>query len=236
MGNEKKYSTIIKVVSIIIGVGMLIAAVYMTMHIQKVRASYDVTMAQIVKITERINHNRKRSHSVYVSYEYDGQTYENVHYNSYDPTMHVGKTISVYVNPEQPGQIESGSYTAVTILMPMAFIIIFVGTLVSKILGGGSSAKQIKELRENGLRIDAVIETTVENNKIRINGKCPFQIHCKYEDSISGSTYYFVSDNIYGFERNVFTTGSIIPVYVDRTDYGKYFVDYSVALNPQWNI
>lgn len=236
MGKEKKYSVIVKIFSTIIGIGLLVAAVFMTLHVQNVRKTYEPVLAQIVKISEHINTNRRRSHTVYVSYEYDGQTYNDVHYNSYDRSMYEGKTISVYVNPNNPSQADSGSYTAVMLLIPIGLVIIFAGNAAAKALGGGSSAKQIKELRENGLRIDAIIESTVENSNIKINGKCPFQIHCKYDDPISATTYYFISNNVYGFERDIFKTGRTIPVYVDRTDYNKYFVDYSVALNPQWHV
>lgn len=236
MGNEKKYSVIIRVASAIIGIGMIIIAVFMTFHVQKVRSTYNVTLAEIVKISEHISNNRHRSHSVYVSYEYDGQTYNDVHYDSYDKTMAVGKNISVYVNPANPGQIESGTYTGVLLVAAVGFVFIFAGRAVSGVFGGGSSSKQIKQLKETGLRVDAVIESTVENSKIKINGRSPFQIHCKYDDPVTGSTYCFVSNNVYGFEQNTFVPGKTIPVYVDRADYSKYFVDYSVVLNPEWHM
>ena len=58
------------------------------------------------------------------SFSYDGQTYNDVHYDSYDKTMAVGKNISVYVNPANPGQIESGTYTGVLLVAAVGFVFI----------------------------------------------------------------------------------------------------------------
>lgn len=235
MGNEHKLVAIIKMISTIVGIGFIIWAAYIFFHVKVIVPKYDRVPAQIVNITESISYHRHRTHQVYVSYEYNGHTYNNVSYNSYRSSMYIGQTINVYVNPATPGRAESESLTPVVVLVPIAIFLLYYGRRLSNALGRSTSTKQIKELQKNGLRINATIVSIEENRNVKLNHKSPFRIHCKYEDPATGFAHLFVSNNIWGFEKDVFAPGSTIPVYVDRNDYSKYFVDYSAALSLQYH-
>lgn len=229
MGTEHKIIKSIRIALAIGAIAMIIGAVASFVNASNVRNNYVTTTAEVVKL---LSHGSgwRQSHTVYVSYEYEGNSYENIHYNSYNKYMHIGSTISIYVDPKNPSDAESGSFTPVMVLIPAAVLFLFFAKNLNKIVGGGSSAKSIKGLKENGVRKEAVIECTEENPNIKINGKRPFRIHCRYDDPTTGKRYQFVSDNIYGFEQSAFQKGDVIPVYVDPTDDSKYYVDVSISM------
>lgn len=228
MGTEHKIIKIIRIVLAIGAIAMIIGAITIFIQANNVRNHYVTTEAEIVKINEHIS-GWRRTHTVYVNYEYEDNAYENITYNSYNSSMRIGQTISIYVDPANPGDAKSGSYTPIMVLVPAAVLFLFLAKNLNKMIGGGSSAKTIKGLKESGQKIEALIENTEENQNIKINGKRPFRIHCRYDDPMTGNSYKFVSDNIYGFEISAFQKGDTICVYVDPSDYSKYYVEVSVS-------
>lgn len=226
MGTEHKIIKIIRIALTIGAIAMLIGASLIFLNASNVRKNYEPTIAEIVGI-KTSGTDWRHHHSVYVTYTYEGTLYEKIQYGSYDKTMRIGRTIPIYVDPTNPSDAESGSFSAITLLVPVAILFLFFAKNLNKIVGGGASSKTIKGLKERGVKIEAYIERIEENQNIKINGKRPFRIHCRYDDSISGNTYHFVSNNVYGFEQSAFSVGNSVPVYVDSTDYNKYFVDIS---------
>ena len=65
----------------------------------------------------------EKSHNAYIDYEYSGEKYEHVYINAYNSSMHVGKSIKVYVNTINPAEVRYLSYASV--ILPIAMAIIF---------------------------------------------------------------------------------------------------------------
>ena len=80
-------------------------------------------------------------------------------------------------------------------------------------------------LRENGRKIYAAIEKINLNTSLRVNGKHPYIITCKWTDPATGNTYFFKSPNLWFnphliiAERNIDT----LLVYIDRDNPKNYF-------------
>lgn len=133
MDSKKKDTIKILITSFLIGIVLLGVATFIAIRTHNIRESYDITSARIDEITtqHRNNatrrHKSKRTHSVYISYEYNGQKYEDVYYKYYNSSMRVGKTIKVYVNPNNPKQVESGNYTLAIIFAAFAIGVMIFG-------------------------------------------------------------------------------------------------------------
>ena len=89
----------------------------------------------------------------------------------------------------------------------------------------GLTSKKEKALVENGVKIEAVIKDVAINNAVTINGRNPRKLVCEGVLP-DGSTRYFESGNVSPhIQPDVI--GRPISVYVDPSDYGKYYIDVS---------
>ena len=78
--------------------------------------TYDKTEAEISIVTyTRKGKTGKRAH---VSYEYDGELYEDIALSSYNGfTMKDGKKITVYINPDKPEWPKTTDLTMIVVLI-----------------------------------------------------------------------------------------------------------------------
>ncbi|MBQ3515035.1 MAG: DUF3592 domain-containing protein [Lachnospiraceae bacterium] len=164
-------------------------------------------------------------HQVFVSYEFEGQTYENIQLNGYSSTMHEGKEITVYLDPDSPTdvRIKSMEVLATIMLFFMGILFFLIGFfgLFNKI----KAAHRKKYLLANGKVLSATVDNIYRNTGYKVNGKSPFIVECKYMDENTGTTYRFKSENIWTNPNNYLEIGSPINVYVDYEDYSKHYVD-----------
>lgn len=72
--------------------------------------------------------NRKLQWTVKISYRYNGQTFDNVEYNSYDSTWKVGDIIEVSIN-KNTGMFYHGEVLTRKVLRIFAITLIFIGAL-----------------------------------------------------------------------------------------------------------
>lgn len=70
--------------------------------------------------------NRKLQWTVKISYRYNGQTFDNVEYNSYDSTWKVGDVIEVSID-RNTGMFYHGEILTRKVLKVFAIILIFIG-------------------------------------------------------------------------------------------------------------
>ena len=96
---------------------------------EKENLSIDKVPATITFIkTHRVGtgSNRKLQWTVKISYQYNGQTFNNVEYNSYDSAWKVGDTIEVSINRDT-GMFYHGEILTRKVLKIFAIILIFIG-------------------------------------------------------------------------------------------------------------
>ena len=171
------------------------------------------------------NHNR--NHEVYVSYTVDGKEYES-RLNSYSSSFYEGKEIDIYYDKDNPNKIGVKSLDLLFLIFPGIGLIFFIigGTgILVKI----NKRKSEKKLKENGELIYANYVETVLNTSYRVNGKCPYNIICEWNDTLDNKKYIFKSKNIWINPEKIIKEKDIkqFTVYIDN-DRKKYVIDVDI--------
>ncbi len=157
---------------------------------------------------------------VFVSYIVDGQKYER-DLNYYTAGMHVGDTIEIYVDPENPSHIEADAALMDVIFMIVGGVFAFIGGCF--IVINVKKTVRRKRLIIDGEQLSAVVTSVYCNNNVKINGRHPYRAECEYTDPYSGEKYLFSSDNVMSDISGL--EGYTVTVYADRNDRSKYYID-----------
>ncbi len=113
---------------------------------------------------------------------------------------------------------------------PILLPIIFSITGVVLLLLGGlflgiwrKKEKTIARVKAGGYYVMATVVNVDQNFAISVNGRHPYIVECEYQDGFTDTRYFFKSENRYEYPGNII--GQAVRVYVDRKDYGQYYVD-----------
>lgn len=200
------------------GIGWLVSAL-------QFKATAVEVPGKITRIDSAYDDDGDEHYSVFVSYEYNGERYENVRINSYSSSMYEGKEIVLYCDPDKPRHIQVKSM----LYFPPVFLMAF--GLVFGLVGGGFTISVMirsmnrKRLMQLGSSIYATVEEIAYVTSTSVNGRHPFVIYCTYRDEYKDVTYRFKSENLWSDPSAVFPVGSMIEVKVDPNDYSKYYVN-----------
>lgn len=211
----------------IVLVGMAVLIYFNNSSFKNRAVKIPATIERIDSYTTTRKTNRgtrtKTNHNVYVSYEFNGTPYNNIHLRSYTSSMYEGKAITILCDPHNPTDVdvEGMIYFPVILLAVMGVIFGTIGFVPTMILVKKKNKK--KKLMTNGKVIYAVVDDVARNLSFAVNGVNPYRIRCSYTDGLR--TYEFVSENMWDNPEEDFPVGSSIRVYVDSNDYGKYYVD-----------
>lgn len=182
------------------------------------------TVGTITEISSYRNTNHNRNHEVYVSYTVEGKEYESI-LNSYSSSFYEGKEIKIYYDKDNPSKIGVKSLDLLFLIFPgigLIFLIIGGTGILVKI----NKRKLEKRLKENGELIYANYVETVLNTSYRVNGKCPYNIICEWNNPLDNNKYIFKSKNIWINPENIIEEKNIkqFPVYIDNNK-KKYTID-----------
>ena len=113
-----------------IGVLILVIGFYQlikTTTFNKTAVSTTATITDIQTYTSKDD----TEHRVFVEYEFEGKTYENIQLNGYTSSMHEGKEITIYLDPDAPtdARVKSMEILATVILFLMGIVFFLVGFL-----------------------------------------------------------------------------------------------------------
>ena len=162
-----------------------------------------------------------------VEYTVDGKKYtDTLSLSSSD--MHPGGLITIYYqndNPENIRAIETEGF--------LIGIFLFIGLVFASISWIIASVRRkhrrnIRQLLANGLKVDAEITDIQENLNKRMGKHHPIIVHCRYL-SPDGRLYLFHSHSVWCRSHEV-DMKKKIPVYVDRQNPARYFVDVDAVL------
>ena len=159
------------------------------------------TVGTITEISSYRNTNHNRNHEVYVSYTVEGKEYESI-LNSYSSSFYEGKEIKIYYDKDNPSKIGVKSLDLLFLIFPgigLIFLIIGGTGILVKI----NKRKLEKRLKENGELIYANYVETVLNTSYRVNGKCPYNIICEWNNPLDNNKYIFKSKNIWINPENI---------------------------------
>lgn len=89
------------------------------------KAEYTQVEAVITQIDQEEDAEGNTRHTVWISYEYNGQTYPKILYPGYVSTMEVGEQLTVYIDPEAPGEtVDNG--VLFTVVFSIFAVLLFI--------------------------------------------------------------------------------------------------------------
>ena len=192
--------------------------------------NYENKVDSVGTITEILSYrstNHNINHEVYVSYTVEGKEYKS-RLNSYSSSFYEGKEIDIYYDKDNPNKIGVKSLDLLFLIFPGIGLIFFIigGTgILVKI----NKKKSEENLKENGKLIYANYVETVLNTSYRVNGKCPYNIICEWNDTLDNKKYIFKSKNIWINPEKIIKEKDIkqFTVYIDN-DRKKYVIDVDI--------
>lgn len=174
--------------------------------------------------------NENNAHTVTVKYTIDGHEYTE-QLNEYSSDMRIGKEITLYYHPGKEEDVRTGE---VSIILSIVFGLIGLGFGLCGlifVLKNKRRLKKAKWLRENGKRRYAMVNECVMNKKMRVNGRHPFMLKCRYVDEFTGEEIWYCS--AYTLVNLGNYIGNQIIVYVDPSDEKSYEVDLNSLLRQE---
>ncbi len=182
------------------------------------------TEGQISEIKTDRDREGKIHYYASVNYEIDGQSYKDIPLPYYTSDMFAGDSITLFYDPENPYHIEIK--TASLFLT----IIVFVAALICGAIAIGFTIPVIrwqgqKKLRKTGLYIRLPIASLNVDTSTTENGTPGNYVICEGTNPITGRRQRYVSEHYYSSLDAFMKPGDIVPVYLDRNNPDKYFVD-----------
>ena len=186
------------------------------------------TVGTITEISYYSNAKHNRNYEVYVSYIVDGKEYES-RLNSYSSSFYEGKEIDIYYDKDDPSKIGVKSLDLLFLIFP-GIGLIFLAIGGTGILVKINRRKLEKNLKENGKLIYANYVETVLNTSYQVNGKCPYNIICEWDNTLDGKKYIFKSKNIWINPKSIIEEKDIkqFPIYIDNNNKKKYAIDIDI--------
>lgn len=223
-----KDKTIEKLVfGIFFGIGIAVMCIGIGIMANSIRVSGKAvaTTATISSIETYRDSDNEIRHNVFISYDAEGQRFENVTLGEYSSGMYEGKTIEIKYVPGNPGKPYSNG-----ILWLAPVIVIALGLIFGTVGGIGLGVQLGKDrkkytLLNSGKCLHATVESISLNTGYSVNGRHPFVIFCSYRDEYENTVYRFKSGHVWDDPQYTMPVGSLIDVYVNPQDYSKYYVD-----------
>lgn len=185
----------------------------------------------ITSITAHRDSDGDSSHTVLVSYSYEGRDFDNARLGFYSSNMYEGKKITLLIDPDNPGRVTSrtGDTFGYIMLLGMGLIFSLIGfiPLVCILIKSQREKKLLKE----GKRLQATVERIDFDQAVTYNGRHPYLIFCTYWDAYQDVTYRFKSKDL--TQEPGYAPGDPISVYVNPQDYSKYVVYVEKTTNPK---
>jgi len=184
------------------------------------------TEAQITHIVSHYDKSADRtSHDVYVTYEVDGKTYENVPISYWTGSMYEGKVITISYNPKNPSEVHTEGaavFFATFSGIGGVFLLIAI-VLVYKKLGKN---RRVARLMAEDRYVEAEFDNVVINGSVTVNRRNPYNVVCRWK-SPGGKIYLFKSDNVWNHPMSIIDERGIekFRVWVDIDNPKIYRVD-----------
>lgn len=216
MNKRKKVfgpGALIGLIFFIVGVCQLVAGISIFVVGLKNQANSEKIVGMVSEVT---------SDDIWVEYRYMGRDYED-RLSFYSSLIQEGEAIDLYINPENPDVARSSTETSLGggIFIFMGAIFTFMGG--SFLFASGLKKSKYKQLQSTGRKLYAEVTGGRMCYNYTVNGRHPYKLECKYEDSFNGDTFLYSSD--YMWDDPEYYTGQQVAVYVDQNDMGKYYVD-----------
>ena len=158
-----------------------------------------------------------------------GETVEFTSDTSSDPPSYAkGERVEVLYRPLAPRDAKVKDFKSLWASPIMfgalgsIFFVIGAGVLVSAVL----TARKAADLKRNGKRILTTVQRVELNENLKVNGRNPYRVFTQWKSPSTPETGVFESDYVW-FDPSSYLDGRNIPVFVDRSDPTRYYVDLS---------
>ncbi len=214
----------------VIGSIFLIVAICVLIAQSTYDERYDRVQAMITRI-ETYRSGDDTKHRAYVSYEYEGEDYNNISLSYYSSGMHEGQRYEIYIDPANPTNPKVKSNALIIIFMLMGGIFAVVGFSVVASL----KQKGKPELMQTGMRYDATVTKTGASGT-KINGHDMYHVKAEYTDE--SGILRKVKTPLLSFDPTpyVMQNGNKIAVYVDPNKPKKYYIDVAAMEQAQFGV
>ena len=225
---ENKLENLIWIIFISVGIIFLLISIIILKNIFNYTNKID-TIGTITKITT-YNTGHNSNYEIYVSYNVEGENYES-ELNSYSSSFYEGKKIKIYYDKNNPHKIGMKSLDLLFLLFPgIGSILLIIG--ITGIFLKINKRKLEQKLKTTGQLIYADYIETVLNTSYHINGRCPYNIICEWNNPLDNKKYIFKSKNIWLDPEKIIAEKNIkqFPVYLANNK-KKYTIDIDILTN-----
>ncbi len=200
-----------------------IAAMICTSVVQN--KEYAEVTTVITGIERYIDLDGETESDVYVSFEYNGESYGDIPLDSYSSSMNVSDERKVLINPDNPTKAHLAYFNFLFggIFEGIGLVLAIIGLVI--LMCRRRRKNLSKRLVEGGCFIEAEIDCIGTSN-VRVNSKPTYLIRCNYRNPNDGKICSFKSE-LLTFDPTPMLDGEALRVYVDKDDFTKNYVDVS---------
>lgn len=222
-----KVIAIIKYTFGLIGLALLIGAVYLHLDTREFLSSATKTQGSVIDFAT----HRSDGTTMYapvVSYQArDGKTYEYIsNTSSSSRSYDIGEQVGIFYLQDNPQDAKIDSffqlYFGELILFILGGIFFLIGA--GMMWAGISSNRKREYLQTQGRLIQAKFQEVGVNESLSVNGRHPFVILAQWLDPVTNKIHVFESDNIW-FDPTEYIKDDTIPVYIQPDNPNRYWVD-----------
>ena len=227
MQNNKTLN-LLNIIFLGIGIVLMSVGVIWIGYVINFANNADEVEALITELTRYKTYNSddevEYEYDIYVEYVYEGYKHE-IELDTYSSDMREGRTVTLWVNRDDPRDVLVKNADFLFGLIPFGIGLAFALVGIVPIIVGSVTKRKTQNLKENGKRLSATIDEIAVNYNFSVNDEHPYRIICSYKDEYTGTLYRFKSANIWQDPYLICDEGDNIDVWVNESDYSKYFVD-----------
>jgi hypothetical protein len=219
--NTPLFLVIIGLLFSVVGAGVF-GAILMDYHVFKQNA---IPVQAIITDIVRNSNSSNSSHTAHVTFYTDCGNEITTALSNWSSSMRVGQPINIHYSPDNPRNVRAeGVETFMGIFMAVfgaiGTALVICGAVIFRKNSGKAQLKQ--QLTEEGHSVMADI-AEIRRRNYTVNGVSPFLIRCTYADGYQ--EHEFVKKAYYGNSVYDLNIGDKLRVWVDRNDYGRYWIE-----------
>jgi len=223
-----KSLTLSSYVFALVGVAMLIGALFWWMNIHTFLADASRTQGTVIALRAR-HSNNDTTYSPVVAFQLQTQRIEfDSASGSNPPHYQVGETVPVVYPPSNPYQAKIDSFFSLwggaVILAGLGSLFFVVGAAI--IVAPRLQKRGDDRLMHEGVPVQADFQQVDRNTEVTVNGRNPFRIVCQWQDPTTTQVHVFESHNVW-FDPSKYIQQKEIRVFIDRSNPKRYYVDLS---------
>ncbi len=224
-----KSLSIIKYLFSIIGLGMLLGALYWYQSIQSFTEEALLTEGTVLELVA------SRSDDSYVYkplVRFTTERGESIEFisgtGSNPPGFTVGETVEIFYRAADPQETMINDFFSLwggpLIVAGMGIIFFIIGGSI--ILVTLLQKQKEQYLKTNGLPVQTKFQSVEINAHLTVRGRNPYRVLTQWQNPETSEIHVFKSNNLW-FDPTDYITEDYITVLIERTNPKKYYVDLS---------